>query len=63
MEADVRRLEVPVPTAARAAEVLGCEVGAIANSLVFEADEVVKRFSEHGDLFAPVLDEPQALSA
>ena len=36
--ADVRRLDVPVPTAATAAEVLGCEVGAIANSLVFDAD-------------------------
>ena len=36
--ADVRRFDVPVPTAAAAAEVLGCEVGAIANSLVFEAD-------------------------
>jgi prolyl-tRNA editing enzyme YbaK/EbsC (Cys-tRNA(Pro) deacylase) len=36
--ADVRRFDVPVPTAAAAAEVLGCEVGAIANSLVFDAD-------------------------
>jgi prolyl-tRNA editing enzyme YbaK/EbsC (Cys-tRNA(Pro) deacylase) len=36
--ADVRRFEVPVPTAAAAAEALGCEVGAIANSLVFDAD-------------------------
>ena len=36
--ADVRRFEVPVPTAATAAEALGCEVGAIANSLVFDAD-------------------------
>jgi prolyl-tRNA editing enzyme YbaK/EbsC (Cys-tRNA(Pro) deacylase) len=35
--ADVRRFEVPVPTAVAAAEVLGCAVGAIANSLVFEA--------------------------
>jgi prolyl-tRNA editing enzyme YbaK/EbsC (Cys-tRNA(Pro) deacylase) len=35
---DVRRFEVPVPTAAAAAEALGCEVGAIANSLVFDAD-------------------------
>jgi prolyl-tRNA editing enzyme YbaK/EbsC (Cys-tRNA(Pro) deacylase) len=34
----VRRFEVPVPTAAAAAEALGCEVGAIANSLVFDAD-------------------------
>jgi prolyl-tRNA editing enzyme YbaK/EbsC (Cys-tRNA(Pro) deacylase) len=38
VEADVRRFDVPVPTAAAAAEVLGCEVGAIANSLVFDAD-------------------------
>lgn len=36
--ADVRRFDVPVPTAVAAAEVLGCAVGAIANSLVFEAD-------------------------
>ena len=36
--ADVRRFDVPVPTAAVAAQVLGCEVGAIANSLVFDAD-------------------------
>ncbi len=28
----------PVPTAAAAAAVLGCGTGAIANSLVFEAD-------------------------
>jgi prolyl-tRNA editing enzyme YbaK/EbsC (Cys-tRNA(Pro) deacylase) len=36
--AEVRRFESPVPTAAAAAEALGCEVGAIANSLVFDAD-------------------------
>jgi len=36
--ADVRRFEEPVPTAAAAAEALGCDVGAIANSLVFDAD-------------------------
>jgi prolyl-tRNA editing enzyme YbaK/EbsC (Cys-tRNA(Pro) deacylase) len=36
--ADVRRFDDPVPTAAAAAAALGCEVGAIANSLVFEAD-------------------------
>jgi prolyl-tRNA editing enzyme YbaK/EbsC (Cys-tRNA(Pro) deacylase) len=36
--ADVRRFDVPVPTAAAAAEALGCPVGAIANSLVFDAD-------------------------
>jgi prolyl-tRNA editing enzyme YbaK/EbsC (Cys-tRNA(Pro) deacylase) len=38
VQADIRRFDVPVPTAAAAAEVLGCEVGAIANSLVFAAD-------------------------
>ena len=38
VEADVRRLDEPVPTAAAAARALGCEVGAIANSLVFAAD-------------------------
>jgi prolyl-tRNA editing enzyme YbaK/EbsC (Cys-tRNA(Pro) deacylase) len=38
VEADVRRFDVPVPTAAAAAEALRCEVGAIANSLVFDAD-------------------------
>jgi len=36
--ADVRRFETPVPTAAAAAQALGCDVGAIANSLVFDAD-------------------------
>jgi prolyl-tRNA editing enzyme YbaK/EbsC (Cys-tRNA(Pro) deacylase) len=36
--ADVRRFDEPVPTAAAAAEVLGVPVGAIANSLVFDAD-------------------------
>ena len=35
----VRELGVPVPTAAAAAEAIGCEVGAIANSLVFLADD------------------------
>ena len=38
VEAEVRRFDVPVPTAAAAAAVLGCAVGAIANSLVFDAD-------------------------
>jgi prolyl-tRNA editing enzyme YbaK/EbsC (Cys-tRNA(Pro) deacylase) len=38
VDADVRRFEDPVPTAAAAAAVLGCEVGAVAYSLVFEAD-------------------------
>ena len=36
--AEFRRFDVPVPTAAVAAEALGCAVGAIANSLVFDAD-------------------------
>jgi prolyl-tRNA editing enzyme YbaK/EbsC (Cys-tRNA(Pro) deacylase) len=34
----VRELPEPAPTAATAAAQLGCEVGAIANSLVFDAD-------------------------
>jgi prolyl-tRNA editing enzyme YbaK/EbsC (Cys-tRNA(Pro) deacylase) len=38
VHADVRRFDDPVPTAAAAAAALGCEVGAIANSLVFDAD-------------------------
>ncbi len=37
--ADIRRLAEAVPTAAAAARALGCEVGAIANSLVFAADD------------------------
>jgi prolyl-tRNA editing enzyme YbaK/EbsC (Cys-tRNA(Pro) deacylase) len=36
LEPDLRTFTEPVPTAAAAAEALGCEVGAIANSLVFE---------------------------
>jgi prolyl-tRNA editing enzyme YbaK/EbsC (Cys-tRNA(Pro) deacylase) len=35
---EVRVLPEPVPTAAAAAAALGCAVGAIANSLIFEAD-------------------------
>jgi prolyl-tRNA editing enzyme YbaK/EbsC (Cys-tRNA(Pro) deacylase) len=35
---EIRVLPEPVPTAAAAAAALGCEVGAIANSLIFEAD-------------------------
>src|SRR5215472_2775109 len=35
---DIRELPEPAPTAAAAAAQLGCEVGAIANSLVFAAD-------------------------
>ena len=38
VHAEVRRFDEPVPTAAAAAAALGCEVGAIANSLVFDAD-------------------------
>jgi prolyl-tRNA editing enzyme YbaK/EbsC (Cys-tRNA(Pro) deacylase) len=38
VDAEVRRFDLPVPTAAAAAEALGCAVGAIANSLVFDAD-------------------------
>ncbi|MBC6462448.1 YbaK/EbsC family protein [Actinomadura sp. HBU206391] len=34
----VRELPEPAPTAAAAAAQLGCEVGAIANSLIFSAD-------------------------
>jgi len=34
----VRELPEPAPTAATAAGQLGCEVGAIANSLIFNAD-------------------------
>lgn len=37
--ADVRRLPESTHTAVAAAQVLGCEVGAIANSLVFMADD------------------------
>ena len=35
---EVRELPEPAPTAASAAAQLGCEVGAIANSLIFSAD-------------------------
>jgi prolyl-tRNA editing enzyme YbaK/EbsC (Cys-tRNA(Pro) deacylase) len=38
VEPEVRRFDEPVPTAAAAAAALGCAVGAIANSLVFDAD-------------------------
>jgi prolyl-tRNA editing enzyme YbaK/EbsC (Cys-tRNA(Pro) deacylase) len=38
VDAEVRRFPQSVPTAAAAAEALGVEVGAIANSLVFAAD-------------------------
>lgn len=39
VHAEVRRLPESTHTAAAAAEVLGCDVGAIANSLVFVADD------------------------
>jgi prolyl-tRNA editing enzyme YbaK/EbsC (Cys-tRNA(Pro) deacylase) len=38
IDGEVRRFETAVPTAAAAAQALGCDVGAIANSLVFDAD-------------------------
>jgi prolyl-tRNA editing enzyme YbaK/EbsC (Cys-tRNA(Pro) deacylase) len=38
VDGQVRELPEPAPTAATAAAQLGCEVGAIANSLVFSAD-------------------------
>jgi prolyl-tRNA editing enzyme YbaK/EbsC (Cys-tRNA(Pro) deacylase) len=37
-EAGLRTFTEPVPTAAAAAAVLGCQIGAIANSLIFDAD-------------------------
>jgi prolyl-tRNA editing enzyme YbaK/EbsC (Cys-tRNA(Pro) deacylase) len=39
VSSEVRELPESAPTAAAAAAQLGCEVGAIANSLVFSADE------------------------
>ncbi|MGH3647345.1 MAG: YbaK/EbsC family protein [Micromonosporaceae bacterium] len=38
IDGKVVEFDQPVPTAKAAAEVLGCEVGAIANSLIFDAD-------------------------
>jgi prolyl-tRNA editing enzyme YbaK/EbsC (Cys-tRNA(Pro) deacylase) len=38
VDGQVRELPEPAPTAATAAAQLGCEIGAIANSLVFSAD-------------------------
>jgi prolyl-tRNA editing enzyme YbaK/EbsC (Cys-tRNA(Pro) deacylase) len=35
---EIKVLNAPVPTAAAAADALGCDTGAIANSLVFETD-------------------------
>ncbi len=39
VDVTVRQIEESTPTAAAAAEFLGCDVGAIANSLVFMADD------------------------
>jgi prolyl-tRNA editing enzyme YbaK/EbsC (Cys-tRNA(Pro) deacylase) len=41
VRAVIRRFDEPVPSAAAAAEQLGCPVGAIANSLLFRAGEGV----------------------
>ena len=38
VDVTVRQIDEATPTAAAAAEFLGCEVGAIANSLIFMAD-------------------------
>jgi prolyl-tRNA editing enzyme YbaK/EbsC (Cys-tRNA(Pro) deacylase) len=40
---NIRILDADVKTAAAAAHQLGCDVGAIANSLVFECDGVAVR--------------------
>ncbi|WP_084076081.1 YbaK/EbsC family protein [Demequina sp. NBRC 110052] len=39
VDVTVRQIDEATPTAAAAAEFLGCDVGAIANSLVFMADD------------------------
>lgn len=39
VDVEVRQIEEATTTAAAAAEYLGCEVGAIANSLIFMADD------------------------
>ncbi|WP_062206174.1 YbaK/EbsC family protein [Demequina salsinemoris] len=39
VDVTVRQIDESTPTAAAAAEYLGCDVGAIANSLVFMADD------------------------
>ena len=39
VDVTVRQIDEATPTAAAAAEFLGCDVGAIANSLVFVADD------------------------
>lgn len=39
VDVEVRQIDEATPTAAAAAEFLGCDVGAIANSLVFMADD------------------------
>ncbi len=40
LESSIKKLEGSVPTAQSAADFLGCDVGAIANSLVFMADDM-----------------------
>jgi prolyl-tRNA editing enzyme YbaK/EbsC (Cys-tRNA(Pro) deacylase) len=67
--ADVRRLPESTHTAAAAAEVLGCEVGAIANSLVFMADDAPVLVMASGaakvdtDLLAEVISVTQVRRA
>ncbi len=62
IEPDIKILDADAKTAAAAAEQLGCEVGAIANSLVFECDGrplLVMASGAHRvdtDLLARVLD-------
>jgi bifunctional non-homologous end joining protein LigD len=58
----VRARERPtVSTPLRWAEVEAAVGGGDAAALAFEMDAVLERVSEHGDLFAPVLDAGQAL--
>ena len=62
IEPDIKILDADAKTAAAAAEQLGCEVGAIANSLVFECDGrplLVMASGSHRvdtDLLARILD-------
>ena len=62
IEPDIKILDADAKTAAAAAEQLGCEVGAIANSLVFECDGrplLVMASGAHRvdtDLLARILD-------
>jgi prolyl-tRNA editing enzyme YbaK/EbsC (Cys-tRNA(Pro) deacylase) len=62
IDPDIKILDADAKTAAAAAEQLGCEVGAIANSLVFECDDrplLVMASGAHRvdtDLLARLLD-------